>query len=189
MNISPEEAARALNNIEASRASMRSVIRSHNGHYYLWLWGGIWSAMALLFQESSSEQKGGIACCWLALAGLALSFLIGWTQNKRVRGPIDKRFVGAAIALLVFGYAVWPIVLGLPHRAQVMFAYQCLVWMQIYILSGLWFDNYLFWVGLLVSALVLVGLLCFAAIFWWWAAIVLGGSLIGTGFYVRFFWR
>ena len=37
MNISPDEAAKALNEIEASRAAMRQAIRAHRGHLYLWL--------------------------------------------------------------------------------------------------------------------------------------------------------
>ena len=50
MNISPEEAARALGDIEASRAAMRTAIRTLRGHYQLWLWGGIWVVMALLVE-------------------------------------------------------------------------------------------------------------------------------------------
>ncbi len=31
-----------------SRTAMRHAIRAHYGHWYLWIWGLIWLAMALL---------------------------------------------------------------------------------------------------------------------------------------------
>jgi hypothetical protein len=40
-----------------------------------------------------------------------------------------------------------------------------------------------------MTAFILVGLFCFAAIFWWWIAIFGGGTLIVSGFYIRYFWR
>jgi hypothetical protein len=40
-----------------------------------------------------------------------------------------------------------------------------------------------------MTALILIGLFCFAAFFWWWIAIFGGGTLIVTGFYIRYFWR
>jgi len=48
---------------------------------------------------------------------------------------------------------------------------------------------YLLWLGLVVAALVLVGLFAFPALFWWWIAGFCGGTLILTGVYVRYVWR
>jgi hypothetical protein len=61
--------------------------------------------------------------------------------------------------------------------------------MLCYVIAGLWFDTYLLWLGLVMTAFILVGLFCFAAIFWWWIAIFGGGTLIVSGFYIRYFWR
>ena len=47
MNPSKEEAAAALAAISQSQAALRSAFRAHRGHYYLWLWGLVWIAMAL----------------------------------------------------------------------------------------------------------------------------------------------
>jgi len=183
MNISPEEAARALGEIEASRTAMRTAIRNYRGHYHLWLWGGIWVAVAML-----AEFHGPRIRFRLELAGFATTVLIILRQKAQIRSPGRDRFLGMLAAIIVYAN-VWPYVLGGPPNSKCGFAYGALVAMFCFVVSGIWFCSYLLWVGLVVSALILVGLFCFPAIFWWWIAIFGGGTLIGTGFYVRFFWR
>ena len=186
MNLSAEEAAHALAAVETSRRAMRDVVRSHRGHLQLWLWGVIWIAMAM------SAQFRGLAGVrlmpWLSLGGMVLSFIIGLSQSSHVRGPIDRRFLAVLVAIVGFA-GVWPLVLGWPADPHAMFAYTALVAMFCYVVAGIWFDVYLLWVGLIISALILVGLFFFPAIFWWWIAVFAGGSLIATGFYVRYAWR
>ncbi len=186
MEYSSEEAARALATIDASRSAMRQIVRAHRGHCYLWLWGVIWAAMALLaeFKGHAGLRLGN----WLAVAGMAGSFLIGFMQSAQLRAPLDRRFLGL-IAVIVGFAAIWPFILQGPADAKAGFAYVALVSMLCYIVAGIWFDYYLLWLGLAVSALILVGLFCFKDFFWWWIAIFGGGSLAGTGFYVRYGWR
>jgi hypothetical protein len=186
MNLSPEEAARALGEIEASRAAMRTAIRGFRGHCYLWWWGGIWVIMAMLAQFYGPSGLRLIP--WIAWTGLVASSAGRYAQSGQVRFQADKRFLGVLATIIIFAF-VWPLVLGWPANAKHAFAYWALVPMFCYVVAGIWFDLYLFWLGLVVSALILVGLLCFPAIFWWWIAVFGGGTLIGTGFYVRFFWR
>ena len=186
MEYSPEEAARALAAIESSRSVMRQIVRTHRGHYYLWLWGVIWAAMALLaeFKGNDGLRLGN----WLCIAGSGASFLIGFLQSTRLRAPLDRRFLGLIAVIIGFG-VILPFVLRGPADAKASFAYVALISMLCYIVAGLWFDVYLFWLGLAVTALILVGLFCFRDYFWWWVAIFGGGTLAGTGFYVRFCWR
>jgi hypothetical protein len=186
MNISREEAAQALGAIEASRSTMRAIVRSYRGHYLLWLWGGIWAVMALAVQFYG--QQGIRFFPWIGGTGMVASLAIRCAQSGTVRMPVDKRFLRLLLAIIIFAF-VWPLVLGLPPNPKVVFAYFGLVAMFYYVVAGIWFDMYLLWVGLVVSGLIVAGLLFFPAIFWWWIAIVCGGTLVGTGFYVRFFWR
>jgi hypothetical protein len=186
MNISPEEAARALGEIEASRAAIRTAIRMHRGHYQLWLWGGIWVAMALLGQFYG--MRGLRLFPWICLAGLVPSFVIGYAQRSEVRIPGDKRFLRVLVAIIIYS-VIWPFVLGWPANPKFEFAYTALTTMFYYVVAGIWFDSYLLRTGLLISALILTGLFFFPSIFWWWFAVFGGGTLIGTGFYVRYFWR
>jgi hypothetical protein len=173
MQLSSEEAARALAAIQASREAMRSAVRAHRGHYHLWLWGLIWIAMAML-----AEFRGpaGVRLFpWLSLGGVAGSFVLGFIQGM--------------LAAVIFFAALWPLVLRAPADNQTIFAYLGLVVMLCYIIAGIWFDTYLLWLGLVMTALILVGLFCFTGLFWWWIAVFGGGPLIATGFYVRYFWQ
>jgi hypothetical protein len=104
----------------------------------------------------------------LAIAGWAVSFLIAFIQSRQIRAPIDRRFVGAVVVLLLFGYLA-PGILDVPDTAPFVrcFAYSALLWMQPYILAGLWFRiSTLLWIGLLISLSILLGILVFSAIFW-----------------------
>src|SRR4029077_16474817 len=46
--LSNTPAGELLESIKLSRPAMRQAIRAHCGHWYLWIWGLIWLAMALL---------------------------------------------------------------------------------------------------------------------------------------------
>lgn len=125
---------------------------------------------------------------WISLLGIAASSVVGFTQSQQIRLPVNVRFVGVIAA--VIGFAVlFPFVLHAQPDARSVYAYLCLVAMQVYVVAGLWTDTYLLWLGIAVSALLTTGLFLFPDMFWMWAAIFGGGTLLGTGFYVRHFWR
>lgn len=185
-SITPEEAARALQAIELSRAAMRTAVRANRGHAYLWLWGSLWAAMGLLAQ---TQGFAGIRLFpWLSLGGVIASILIGWRQSATIRLPIDRRFIGVLAASLAFGLA-WISVLGGTTSPERVFAYIGLLVAQAYVFAGFWFDTYLLWLGLAVAAAMLLGLFVFPAFFWIWIAVFGGGTLIASGFYVRYFMR
>ena len=186
MQLTSEEATRALAAIQTTREAMRSAIRAHRGHYHLWLWGVIWIAMALL---AEFRGQGGIHLFpWLCAAGFGGSMVLGCIQGSQIRMPVDKRFLGVLAMVILFA-VLWPLVLRAQVNDRTVFAYAGLVAMLCYVIAGIWFDTYLLWLGLVITALILVGLFCFAAFFWWWIAIFGGGTLIITGFYIRYFWR
>jgi hypothetical protein len=186
MQLSPQEAAAALAEIDQARSTMRQVIRAHRGHYHLWIWGATWVAMPL-----TAEFWGDQAARFFALiclpAGIA-SAIVGFKQGGQIRLPGSARFLGVMATLFVFA-ALFPFVLRVTPDVRSIYAYLCLVAMQGYVIGGLWTDSYLTWLGIVVTALVLAGVFLFSAIFWWWMAVCGGGSLIATGFYVRHFWR
>ena len=139
MNISPEEAARSLREIEASRSAMRSLVRTHRGHYYLWLWGSIWVALSLL--NWANAPRFWALSNWISGAGVVATLAIILFQRRQVRSRIDRRFLAVCAVLLAFGYGVWPVFLGGPHTYKTAFGYGTLIWMQIYVVAGIWFDN------------------------------------------------
>lgn len=186
MKLNPEEAAAALAEIERARTTMRQVIRAHRGHYHLWIWGVAWIAMPM-----SAHLLGDQAVRWFGLIcipfGIA-SMLVGSTQSRQLRSPINRRFLLALAALLVFA-VVFPVVLQARAEPKSIYAYTCLVVMQCYVVAGIWTDTYLLWLGLLISALIITGLFFLPGVFWLWMAGFGGGALILSGVYVRHFWR
>jgi hypothetical protein len=186
MNITKEEAERALKDVEASRMAMREIVRMHRGHLYLWLWGTVFMAVALI--NWVFDERYWKASNWISVAGLVATLLIGWRQGRQIRSKLDKRFLAVCFTILAFGYLVWPVFLGAPQSVKAAYGFSLLIWMQIYIVAGIWFRNYWLWIGTSVTALLLAGYVIFPGAFW--AFSLLGGAtLVGTGFYVRFGWR
>jgi len=187
MEITPEDAAKALQEIKLSQAAMRSAIRSHRGHLFLWLWGAIWCAMATL--NWIDPFRFATANNLLTAAGVLASFAIGIIQGRQINSRVDRRFVGVVAAVLLFGYGVIPLV---THSFQASYAegyaVSMLTWMLVYVIGGIWFDTYWLWVGITVTALILAGYLIWPALFWGFMLLA-GLMLVGTGFYVRHFWR
>jgi hypothetical protein len=186
MQLSAQEAAAALADVERARGTMRQAIRAHRGHWHLWIWGVVWMAMPLL----AHFQGDGAARYFFAfvIVGSLLSTWVGRSQSQRVRMPVNLRFVGVIASLVIFA-AMFPFVLHARADAKSLYAYTCLISMQAYVIAGLWTDSYLLWLGLAITALVLLGFFAFPGIFWLWMAIFGGGALVGTGFYIRHFWR
>ncbi len=186
MQLTPQEAATALAEVEDARVTMRRIIRAHRGHYHLWIWGATWVAMPLL-----AHFKGDYAArhfAWICLvAGLASGW-VGFTQSAQIRMASNFRFFGVLAALVLFA-VLFPFVLQARFDARTLYAYTCLVAMQAYVVAGLWTDSYLLWLGIAVTALILAGVFLFPGIFWVWMAVFGGGTLIASGFYVRHFWR
>ena len=186
MQLSSEEAARALAAIQTSREAMRSAVRAHRGHYHLWLWGVIWIALALL---AEFRGQGGVHLFpWLCAAGIVGSGILGIIQSSQVRAPVDRRFLAVLAAVALFAFLA-PLVLHASPDDKAVFAYVGLVAMVCYIIAGIWFDLYLVWLGLVIAVLILVGLFVFSTFFWWWIAVFGGGTMILTGGYIRYFWR
>lgn len=184
--LSSRDAAAALAEIETARTAMRRVIRAHRGHYHLWIWGVIWIAMPLtaLFGGDDAAHYFG----WICLPGIIASIAVGIAQSRQIKGPVNPRFLGVIAALVLFA-VLFPFVLHARADARSLYTYLCLVSMQGYVIAGLWTDSYLLWLGLIVTALILVGFFLLPGVFWLWMAACGGGSLVLTGFYVRHFWR
>ncbi|HEY1792493.1 MAG TPA: hypothetical protein VGG34_06215 [Opitutaceae bacterium] len=190
MNITPAEAAQALSEIEASRVAMRRAIRSTAGHVYLWIWGTIWMLIAALGCANLVQAHPNVVINSICGLGIVASVAFGAVQARRMRCQFDMRFLGVCGMLLLFSYIVWPSVIGfgpLTHSLERSYAYSCLIFMQLYIVAGILFDNILLWVGLVITALLLAGLLLLPALFWP-ACLASGAVLVATGFHARRRW-
>jgi len=186
MTLSPEEARVALEQIEAGRKAARLALRRNCGHYHLWIWGAFWVVVPLVFHYA---PEVGARYTWVfALAGALASTVVGMlVEGSRLRVPLNTRFA-ALIGFLVAFAAIWLFLLG-SNNSKNIYAYFCTVAMFGYIAAGLWFDAYLVWLGVAATVLTLVGFYALGPWFWIWMSVAGGGTLIGTGFYVRYFWK
>ena len=187
MNLTRTEAEAALAAVARSQEALRQSFRARHGHYYLWLWCVVWVLMALgaHFGGEAVMQRATPLLC---LGGGVASCAIGLLQRRQVRLPTDWRFLGVLATLLGFG-VIWVLVLQPARGSEKIFAYISLMVAQVYAVAGIWFDTYLFWMGLILAALLLTGYFFFLPVFWIWVAVFGGGALILGGFYVRYFWR
>jgi hypothetical protein len=185
MQLTPPDAAAALAEVNRARATMRRAIRANRGHWHLWIWGAAWIVMPLAaqFGGDGAAHWFGLIC----LPGIIASTVIGLTQARQIKTPLDRRLVAVLTTLFLFA-AIFPFVLGVRADARTLYAYLCLVFMQAYVVAGLWTDTYLLWLGLVVTALILAGLFVSPGVFWPWMAVCGGGPLLLTGFYVRYIW-
>jgi hypothetical protein len=186
LQVSPQEAAAALADIDRTRAAMRHAIREQRGHVHFWIWGAAWAAMPLSAQLFGDDFARHF---WIfsVVAGV-FSGRVAAVQATRVRMPANNQFFAMMGVLIAFS-VIFLLVLRVLPNMKTLYAYICLVIMQSYVVAGLWTDRYLLWVGILISALILLGLWFFPGIFWLWMAFFGGGALIATGFYVRDYWH
>jgi hypothetical protein len=61
--------------------------------------------------------------------------------------------------------------------------------MFAYVVTGLWLEHFMVWLGLVVTALTVIGLFLLPSYFYIWMAVVGGGTLAGTGLFIRNRWK
>jgi len=183
--ISAVEAESALREIDASRERMRNVLKSHHGHAYLWLWGIItmFDCFGVEYLGLAAMQVPSLVAMVVGILG---SVIITFSRSLRIRVKPDRRFIGIAVMIIVVHLGVIPAIMGWPQDPRAMYTYTLLFWTEIYVVAGIWFNNHLVWCGLLCMVFSLTGLLVFPHIFWVWSGITVGGTLIGSGFVLRY---
>jgi hypothetical protein len=186
MNLSREEAEAALREIQISRVAIRRAIVSQGGHRFVWLWGFVWAATGVM--RELNFPRFWVYTNWITVVGVGISLFLGFSNSRNIRFRVDRRFLAVCATLLVFGYGIWPFFFAFYREFDKGFAYQEILWMQLYIVAGIWWDNNLLWVGLLVTVVTLVGIVAFPAHFGV-AIIASGATLIASGFYLRSSWK
>ena len=205
MDISEKEAQDSLDQIQSTFGQTKKKIAAGSTAPILILWGAIWFAaylgtyVAYLLEfkvyclRLTSSFSIGIhvtGLCWmvLVLIGMAASWVLG-VKRSPVKSPHNKRW--GLCWLILFVYAgVWLSLLW-PWNDYQISAFLASVPMFAYVVMGLWADRVLLWLGIVVTLLIIVGffLFHFQPAFWLWMAILGGGSLAGTGLYIRKAWR
>jgi hypothetical protein len=199
MEITQEQARDELNEIELTIERTRKKIASGSMGPIVMVWGVVW--MLGYFAMYLFEPRGGepsqyphfsliLTIIWMVLimTGVGTSYFIGAVKSA-TRSPSSRRMGWFWFFLFIYA-DLWMVLLW-PWNHYQMHAFAAVLVMFAYIVMGLWFDSILLWVGLAVTSLIMVGfyVFLFKPTFWLWMAVLVGGSLAGTGFYIRRAWR
>ena len=209
MNIGPDEAKEMLRGVDDITSRTKKMIAFGGGDAIFVAWGIIWfiGGLGTNFMPAATAghpQRDSLTgmltgAMWLVLVaiGMAVSYRIGKT-NSPTRSPIGKN-IGLMWWFLYLFVDLW-LTLLFPfiriqgqHESHLFWthlgAIAATVPMFAYVMAGLFMDRYMVWIGLGMTALMMIGVYCLEPYFYIWMAVVGGGGLAGTGLLVRNRWR
>ncbi len=190
---SQDEALASLADIEQVKAQTRQTLAGGMSAPMLMLWGVIW-AMGFTFTQFFPEQAG---LAWVALdaVGVGGCIWLGSRHRERVLKRSGGGRILAAWLVLIVYMAIWDIlmapgaVLNSWQAFARMGAFNVTIPMCGYVIMGLWMGRFFIWLGAAVTVLTLVGYYALPHYFFIWTAVMGGGALLGTGWYLRFNWK
>lgn len=202
-----KDARESLKEIDSVARKARRVAEYVGTDVVLIAWGIVWMLgylgtqfIPMMVRPALYPQLGLIIGSWwglLIICGTIFSITTySWHHPTR---SADGRKLGLLWPIVfgylyLMGYLVSPFIRVSGNAANSMFyrhfgAILGIIPMMIYVIMGLWLDSFLIWVGLAITALIVLGLLVAGSFFWIWMAFVAGGGLIATGVYIRRKWR
>lgn len=185
MNVSVDEARKALAIADEVRARTRKAIRLGGGAYFLVLWGAIWF-VGFLGSQFMPGRQAGLLWVVLDILGFGGSIYLTTRLGRRVRDPESWKVGALWIALVGYG-ALW-IWLAAPASSVQIGVLLVSFAMFGYVVMGLWLDLAFLWIGLLATALAVVAYLFFPQFLGLWMSLLGGGTLLGSGLYILRRW-
>jgi hypothetical protein len=189
VNLHRNEAAVALASIDA--ASARSAQLQHYRRFspHLILWGAIWVVANTL--SDLAPERSGIVWLVMSLGGMGGSYWLGarcsaaLAQGGATRSRRDQswRWLLCFLVIVAFQCSLLAILPALDIRQRDVFA--SLFWTFLYMGAGVWLGWRLFAIGLLASALVLLGYYDVQRHFFLYMGWVSGIALIAGGLWLR----
>jgi hypothetical protein len=186
LNISPDEAEKALNDIQRMERKTRRSFAEGGAYVFLIITGTVWLVGFLATQFLTGAL---VAYIWTAvsLLGGALSVLLGRRMAPRVRGASASATTRRAVTfwLLLALYAAATIAVAAPTDGKRVTVLVVLFIMIGQLAMGLLPGASPVWWAPPISALVLVGYFLLPTHFYLWMAALGGGGMIGLALYLR----
>jgi hypothetical protein len=179
MNITHDEAAAALRDVERTTARSFDGRVYRNGAIQLIGWGLIW----LIGYGLSGWRPEWTGRIWMLLtpAGLVFSFTVARMRNGASSAGRTMAWRWWVTALVIFGFyiSVYSLFRGVAPASYA--AFPGLLVALIYCLVGGWRFTRFLWIGLALFALTLVGFFYVRPLIDYWMAVVGGGALMLGG--------
>ena len=191
MNVSRDEAAQALEEIDRAGGRMRQLGLYADSAPMFVLWGLIWLVANLVTEFAPAWSSRA----WLTglAVGVPLTIFFSARQGRRNGARIrqaggDARAQGRRMALhtvttACFFVSIMIIVSPLSARQQVAFI--SLFFAAGYAYGGIWAGWRLYAIGAVTAAAVMFGFLVLQQHFFLWMALVGGGALLAGGLWLR----
>jgi hypothetical protein len=182
MTIDPKEAEASLRDIAgAERRTRESLVYARAGSYLI-LWGFVTSAAYVA--TYASPRNGGAIWIGAILGGLACMAAINFFAKPDDGGRVwDMRLTLSLAAIIGYGLLWTQLLPGFGPRETN--AFWPMLYMLGYAIAGIWLGRAFSFIGLAVTALVLLGYLRFGEFDTLWYALVEGTALIGGGLWLR----
>lgn len=205
MNIGPEEAKEMLQGVNDITSRAKKMIAFGGGDILFVIWGIIWfiGGLGTYFMPMVTQRDALtgilIGTMWMILVaiGIVASYRVG-RNNAPTRSPWGKS-IGLMWWFLYLFVDMWlsllfPFIKIQGQHESHMFwthmgAIAATVPMFAYVLFGLFFDRYMVWIGLGMTALMMLGVYMLEPYFYIWMAVVGGGGLVATGLLIRNRWK
>ena len=189
MNVTREEAAQALSDINRASDRIVQLKGYHHGAPFFIIWGFVW-LIANTASQFMPDQRNLI---WgpAVLAGMVISAVIGVMQSRRmaagsantINASIGRRIGLTSGIMLVFIFVItW---IANPDSSRDVNTIISIFFPFIYMAAGVWAGWRLFAIGFVTAAAILAGYLWVQDYFDLWMGVFAGGSLIAGGIWLR----
>jgi hypothetical protein len=191
MNVSKEDAGRALEIVGDASARMLTLKRYAGLAPFLLTWGSVW----ILANAVTDIAPGRSPLAWLAgsVVGVSVSVLLGVGLARRRgsqsgdgithRRRVGQRFAMAGLAMCSFFPAMFTVLRPLTVRQENAFVSLC--WAFLYMIAGTWIGWRLFAIGAIAAAATTFGYVAIDQHYYLWMALCGGGALIAGGLWLR----
>jgi hypothetical protein len=190
MNISRDEAASALAEIDQARGRIIQLQGYHHGAQFFIIWGLVW----LIANIGTYLFPAAETTIWPAsLAIGALSSISHGIRTslrgrqKALQSPATRREWRQAImtSLVVMAFITCLVMIADPASTRQLNAMISIVFPFLYMVGGIWVGWRLFIIGLVTAIGIMAGYVWIPEHFELWMGLFGGGSLIAGGVWLR----
>lgn len=190
MNVTREEAAKALADIDKASDRVFQLQGYHHGAPYFIIWGLVWLAAnsASYFLTDAARYAWPIALAFGFVASMIVGILQSRKWPKGKTASAAERRLGSRMGMtagIVMLFIVCITLIAQPTDSREINAMISIVFPFLYMAGGIWAGWRLFAIGLVTGAAIIFGYFWLAEHFELWMGLFGGGSLIAGGIWLR----